>query len=151
MNASTYITSAAILSTLAIVFGIIFGVILHLVFSFSLYTMVKKRGMQNPWLAWIPIANFYCVGKIVGNVSIFKLNLTNTEIILPLAFALFIGLAYVPLVGFILAAAGLLVLVVAMHKLYMQFDSENAFILTILTAILPVIAAPIIMFIYREK
>ncbi len=151
METSTLITSAAILNTLGIIFRVIFGVILYLVFSFSLYTMVKKRGMHNPWLAWIPIVNFYCVGKIVGDIKIFKLHLTNTEIILPLAFALFIGLTYIPLVGFILSAAGLLVLVLAMHKLYQLFDPENAFILTILTAILPVIAAPVIMFIYREK
>ena len=151
MNTPTYLTSAAILSTLGIIFGIIFGVLLHLLFSYSLYTMAKKRGMPNPWLAWIPVANFYCVGKMTGDINIFKLKLTNMEIILPLAFALFIGLAYVPLVGFILSAAGLLVLVIAMHKLYMTFDQENAFILTILTAILPYFAAPVIMFIYRGK
>ena len=151
MDTSTLITSAAILNTLGIVFGLIFGVILHLVFSFSLYIIIKKRGMVNPWLAWIPIANFYFIGKIVGDIKIFKLQLTNTEIILPLAFALFIGLAYIPLVGFMLSAAGLLVLVLAMNKLYQLFDPENAFILTLLTAILPVIAAPVIMFIYREK
>lgn len=151
MDTPTYITSAAILSTLGIVFGIIFSVLLHLLFSYSLYMMVKKRAMPNPWLAWIPIVNFYCIGKITGDIKIFKLNLTNMEIILPLAFALFIGLAYIPLVGFILSATGLLVLVIAMHKLYEKFDSENAFILTIMTAVLPIIAAPIIMFIYREK
>ena len=107
--------------------------------------------MQNPWLAWIPIVNFYCVGKMVGDIDMFKLHLSNTEIILPLAFALFLGLAYVPLVGTILSAAGLLVLVLAMYKLYQQFDPKNAFILTILTAILPILATPVIMFIYREK
>lgn len=147
----TMVTSAAILSTLGIAFNIIFSIVLYLVFAFSLYTMVKKRNMQNPWLAWIPVVNFYCVGKMVGDIEIFKLKLTNTEIILPLAFALFVGLAYVPLVGAILSAAGLLVIVMAMHKLYTQFDSKNAFILTILTAIIPILAAPVIMFIYREK
>jgi len=151
MDTPTYITSAVILSTLGIIFGIIFGVLLHLLFSYSLHTMVKKRGMPNPWLAWIPVVNFYCIGKMTGNISIFKLNLTNMEIILPFAFALFIGLAYVPLVGFILSAIGLLVLVIAMHRLYETFDRKNAFVLTIMTAVLPIIAAPVIMFIYREK
>lgn len=151
INTPTYVTSAAILSTLAIIFGIIFSILLYIVFSYSLFIMVKKRNMPNPWMAWIPIVNFYCIGKMVGPISIFKLNLTNTEIILPLAFCLFIGLAYIPLVGFILSAAGLLVIVMAMNKLYQQFDPENSFVLTILTAILPVLAAPVIMFIYRNK
>jgi len=151
MTTPTYLTSAAILSTLAIIFGIIFSIVLYIVFSYSLYIMVKKREMPNPWMAWIPFVNFYCIGKMVGPLTIFKLSLTNTEIILPLAFALFIGLAYIPLVGFILSASGLLVLVVAFNKLYQHFDSENAFVLTILTAILPVLATPVIMFIYRNK
>jgi hypothetical protein len=113
--------------------------------------MVKKREMQNPWIAWIPIVNFYFLGRLTGDISIFNLTLTNMEIILPMAFALFIGLAYIPLVGFLLSAAGLLVIVIAMHKLYQTFDPENAFILTLLTAILPIAAAPVIMFIYRDK
>lgn len=148
---STIVTSAAIFNTLELILGIFFGVILYIVFAYSLYMMVRKRDMDKPWLAWIPVVNFYCIGKMTGDIQIFKLHLTNTEIILPLAFALFAGLWFVPLVGFILSAAGLLVLVMAMHKLYLTFDSENAFIFTILTAMLPVIAAPAIMFIYRNK
>lgn len=151
MNPQNYVTSVAILSTLGVIFQVIFSIIFYLIFAYSLYMMAKKRNMEIPWLAWIPIANMYLVGKMVGDVKIFSLNLNNMEIILPLAFALFVGLAYVPLVGFILSAMGLLVLVVAFHKLYETFDRENAFILTILTAILPVIATPIIMFVNRDK
>lgn len=151
MNPQNYVTSVTILSTLEVIFQVVFSIIFYLIFAYSLYVMVKKRNMDIPWLAWIPIANMYLVGKMVGDVKIFSLSLNNMEIILPLAFALFVGLAYVPLVGFILSAMGLLVLVVAFHKLYETFDKENAFILTILTAILPVIAAPIIMFVHRDK
>lgn len=151
MNPQNYVTSVAILSTLGIIFQVIFSIIFYLIFAYSLYLMAKKRNMEIPWLAWIPVANMYLVGKMVGDVKIFSLNLNNMEIILPLAFALFVGLAYVPLVGFILSAMGLLVLVVAFHKLYEKLDRENAFIFTILTAILPVIATPIIMFVNRNK
>ncbi len=151
MNTQNYVTSLAILSTLGIIFQVIFNLIFYLIFAYSLYVMAKKRSLEIPWLAWIPIANMYLVGKMVGDIKIFSLNLNNMEIILPLAFALWAGLAYVPLVGFVLSAIGLLVIVIAFHKLYETFDKENAFILTILTAILPVIATPIIMFIHRDK
>jgi len=145
------VTSTTVFAALSIVFTVIFSVALYVIFSYSLYMIVKKRNMENPWISWIPIANMYFVGKLTGDIKIFSLSLTNMEIILPLAFALFIGLKYIPLVGFILSAIGLLVIVVSFHKLYEKFDADNAFILTILTAILPVIAAPIIMFIYRNK
>lgn len=113
--------------------------------------MTKRRNMSPHWLAWVPIANMYLIGKIIGEIKIFSLTLNNMEIILPLAFALWAGLAYIPLVGFVLSAIGLFVIVIAFNKLYEKFDRENAFVLTILSAILPVIATPIIMFIYRNK
>ena len=145
------ITSASIFAVLSILFTVLFSIGFYVIFAYSLYVIVKKKEMPNPWLAWIPIANMYCVGKIVGDLKIFTLNLTNMEIILPFAFALFIGLKYIPFVGFILSGIGLLVLVMAFHKLYETFDRENAFILTIITAILPVMAAPVILFVYRNK
>ncbi len=145
------VTSASIFTFLSVLFTVIFSVALYVLFSYSLYVIVKKREMPNPWLAWIPIVNMYCIGKITGDIKIFSLSLTNMEIILPLAFTLFIGLKYIPLVGFILSAIGLLVLVMAFHKLYESFDRENSFLLTILTAILPVLAAPVILFIYRNR
>ena len=145
------VTTTSIFAALSVLFTVIFSVALYVLFSYSLYVIVKKRDMPNPWLAWIPIVNLFCVGKITGDIKIFSLSLTNTEIILPLAFALFIGLKYIPLVGFILSAIGLLVLVMAFHKLYEKFDPENAFLLTIITAILPVLAAPVILFIYRNR
>lgn len=145
------VTSTSIFTALSIVLTVIFSVALYVLFSYSLYVIVKKRDMPNPWLAWIPIVNMYCIGKMVGDLKVFSLQLTNMEIILPLAFALFIGLKYIPLVGFILSAIGLLVLIIAFNKLYKVFDEKNAFILTIITALLPTIAAPIIFFIYRNK
>ena len=145
------VTSTSIIAAMSTVLTVIFSVALYIVFAYSLYEIVRKQEMPNPWLAWIPIVNMYCVGKLVGNIKVFNLSLTNMEIILPLAFALFVGLKYIPLVGFILSAIGLLVLVLAFHVLYEKFDPDNAFLLTIITAILPVLAAPVILFIYRNK
>ncbi|HPQ48203.1 MAG TPA: hypothetical protein PLP30_12600 [Clostridia bacterium] len=145
------VTSTSIIAAMSTVLTVIFSVALYILFAYSLYEIVRKQEMPNPWLAWIPIVNMYCVGKLVGNIKVFNLSLTNMEIILPLAFALFVGLKYIPLVGFILSAIGLLVLVLAFHVLYEKFDPDNAFLLTIITAILPVLAAPVILFIYRNK
>ena len=151
MYNTSLVTASSIFAALSVLVTVLFSVACYVLFSYSLYIIVSKRNMPNPWLAWIPFANLYCVGKITGDIKIFTLKLQNMEIILPLAFALFIGLRYIPLVGFVLSAIGLLVLVIAFHKLYETFDPENAFILTIMTAILPVIAAPVILFIYRNK
>ena len=32
--------------------------------SLGLYTIAKRRGIENPWLAWIPVANYWILGCI---------------------------------------------------------------------------------------
>ena len=32
--------------------------------SLSLYTIAKRRGIKNPWLAWIPVGNIWIMGCI---------------------------------------------------------------------------------------
>ena len=58
-------------------FGMIFGVVYMVVLffslllsltlfvlrAFSLYTIAKRRGLRNPWLVWIPVANRWMIGS----------------------------------------------------------------------------------------
>lgn len=32
--------------------------------SIGLYTIAKNRGIQNPWLAWLPVGNYWIAGSI---------------------------------------------------------------------------------------
>lgn len=32
--------------------------------SLALYTIAKRRGLTNPWLSWIPVANVWLLGSI---------------------------------------------------------------------------------------
>ena len=32
--------------------------------SVGLYTLAKRRGIQNPWLAWLPVGNYWIAGSI---------------------------------------------------------------------------------------
>ena len=32
--------------------------------SIALYSMAKNRGIQNPWLAWLPIGNYWIAGSL---------------------------------------------------------------------------------------
>lgn len=36
----------------------------YIVTALSLYTIAKRRGIHNPWLAWVPIANMWMLGCI---------------------------------------------------------------------------------------
>ena len=38
--------------------------------SLAFYTMAKNRGVKHPWLAWIPFANYWIVGKLVNECDL---------------------------------------------------------------------------------
>lgn len=58
---------------LAQLFGVIIGVLLvmlalwvvcYVFQSVSLYTVAKRRGIKNPWLAWLPVGYYWIAGSI---------------------------------------------------------------------------------------
>ena len=40
------------------------GVAAYLFMALGLYTIARNRGLRNPWLAWIPVANLWLLGCI---------------------------------------------------------------------------------------
>lgn len=46
-------------------FAMIIGVVFYVLESLGLYTVAKRRGINNPWLAWIPVGcNLWILGQI---------------------------------------------------------------------------------------
>ena len=42
----------------------IWGILVYVLTALGLHTVAKRRGIQNPWLAWIPIADSWILGSI---------------------------------------------------------------------------------------
>ncbi len=47
----------------------------------GLYTIAKREGIKAPFLAFIPFASFYLLGKIVGGVKVFGRHVKNLGLI----------------------------------------------------------------------
>ncbi len=43
---------------------LVFGLVSYVLSSAGMYTIAKRRGIHNPWLAWIPVANSWILGSI---------------------------------------------------------------------------------------
>ena len=41
-----------------------FAILCYVLESLGLYTIAKRRGLNNPWLAWIPVGNTWILGLI---------------------------------------------------------------------------------------
>lgn len=56
----------AIIGTLVLVglFCMVLGIILYVFQSVGLYAIAKRRGINNPWLAWIPVGRDWMLGCV---------------------------------------------------------------------------------------
>lgn len=41
-----------------------FSVVTYILYSYGTYSIAKRRGIRNPWLAWIPIGSSWILGSI---------------------------------------------------------------------------------------
>ena len=43
------------------------GLALYVIMSMGLYTIAERRGIPNPWLAWLPVGNVWILGAIADH------------------------------------------------------------------------------------
>lgn len=42
----------------------LFGIAAYILTALSIYTVSRRRGLNNPWLAWIPVVNCWLLGSL---------------------------------------------------------------------------------------
>jgi hypothetical protein len=122
--------------TLAIVgavFMAIVAVAFYVFFAFTLYRLAQKRNMEMPWLAWIPIAQMYVIGKMVKSVRISNFEIPALEIVLPVAMLAYLLFNGIPVLGLIITLAYFALILLSLYNLYRQYVPENAVVYTILS------------------
>jgi hypothetical protein len=86
------------LAGIALVVGVIgliaavLGLVFYVLKSLGMYTIAKRRGINNPWLAWLPVGNEWIAGSISDQYRyVAKGQVTNRRIImLALSIAAFV-------------------------------------------------------------
>lgn len=77
---------------LVVAIALLVGYVLR---SIGLHTMAKNRGIKNPWLAWLPVGNYWIAGSIADQYRyVAKGEVTNRRKIL-----LILGIATIVLSG----------------------------------------------------
>lgn len=132
------------------IFSII-GIVFYVLSSLGLYSLAKNAGIENPWLAWIPIGNLYILALLVKNVSIGSFEVPRLEITLPVGCVAVWILSNIPFIGWIFSIAYLVLTIMVMYKLYSIYRPQQAMLWTILGVIFVGIALPaIFIFIMRN-
>ena len=64
--------ASAMLVILAVVYLLLIGFALlsYVLSSLGFYTMAQRRGIRNPGLAWVPIANYWIIGSLADQYDL---------------------------------------------------------------------------------
>lgn len=97
---------AVYMATLLVAY--ILGIVSYVLQSVGFYSMAKRRGIHNPWLAWVPVGNVWILGSISDQYQyVAKGNVRNrrkTLLGLMIAMLIISVLTVVALVAFFFGA-----------------------------------------------
>ena len=113
--------------------------------SMGLYTMAKNRGIDNAWLAWVPVANNWLLGEIADDINRRKSKKTNYSLILLVLTAAgaaggfsLILLPFSALFSAPVSIAASVVYFIALYEIYQDYAPQNAVVFLVLSILLSV-------------
>ncbi len=71
----------------------VYYIICYVFLGIGLYTMARRRNMQAAFLAWVPIANTYLMGKLIGEINVFGIKVKNIGLIGVITGVVYAGVA----------------------------------------------------------
>ena len=122
----------AILGMFLFIFAFI-GIVLYVIFSFAFYKMAVNAGIENAWLAWIPVAQWYVLAKIIKSLRIAGYDIPYLEFVLPGATVIALILNRIPVIGSLVSIANFVLLLFALNKLYKMYKPDQAVLFTVLS------------------
>lgn len=128
---------------------VILAIAMYIFMAVGLYRLAANRHIENPWLAFIPIANLYILGMLVGKLKIDSFEIPSLELVLPIGCVVTAVIKFIPLIGWLASIAYLILTILTLYKLYGMYRPQSAALWTVLSVVLPFMG-PIFLFIMRN-
>lgn len=141
-------TFLAAVAGLSIIFLVVF-VVLWVLKSIGLAQMAKNKGIENGWLAWLPVADLYLMGTIVEEMNLFSMKVTNLGLWFPVVNMLGIMLSGIPILG-IIFYLGLIVFQIVFIYHFFKMYTPQATLYTVLCVFFAFLC-PIFIFVLRDN
>ncbi len=129
--------------------AIIFAIGSYVLAALGLYTMAQNRQLENAWVAWIPVAQLYILGKLIRTLNIGGYEIPQIELVLPGVAVAGVVLGAIPLIGTLIAIASAVVSLFALYKLYSMHRPEQATLYMILSVVIPFMG-PVFIYMIRN-
>ncbi len=85
----------------------LFGIAGYVLTALAIYTIARRRGLNNPWLAWIPVANCWLLGSLSDQYQyvVKGKNTSRRKWLLGLNILMFVIVAAIAVLGIAVAGA----------------------------------------------
>lgn len=100
-------------------------IVMYVLFSLGLYTLAGRRNIENPWLAWIPVVQFYTMGEVIGPFKIADYNIDKPGLYLLLGMVGCMVLSQIPVLGIIFTLATAVLSFGAFYYLFKRYTTDN--------------------------
>lgn len=139
------------LAGISIIFRCVYSAVLYFAMAISLYSIAKNNNVPNPWLAFIPIVQYYIIGSLCEEYVIFGFRIRRLQLTLVLLELLqvFLGIAS-PAIYIPLRIIVNILIVLVLHKFFYLFSPQHAFLYAALSLFgrLPLV---IIMYMIKDR
>ncbi len=120
---------------------------LYILTALGLKKLADNRGIENSWIAFIPVFQVYILGLLIVDLEIFGYEIPELPIVLPIMLVISPIIIKIPGVGSLFSFLSFIVFCFALHKLYAP---ESATLYIILSIVLPFMG-PILIFSIRDN
>ena len=126
------------------------SIVLYILSALGLKKLADNRGIENSWIAFIPVLQVYILGLLIEDLEIFGYEIPELPIVLPIMLAINPIIAKIPVVGSLFSLLSFIVFCFALHKLYKLYAPESATLYIVLSIVLPFMG-PILIFSIRDN
>lgn len=148
--------AAAAVAALVLLVVLAIAATTYVLRAIGLYTMAKNRGVENAWLAWVPVGNNWLLGQIADDAALRQGKKTNYSLILLVltaagaagGFSLLL-LPFSALLSAPLSIGLSVVYFIALYEIYQDYAPKNAAVYLVLSVLLSL--HWLLLFILRDR
>lgn len=168
--------AVAIFCVVILLFAMAIGIVSYVFRSLSLHTIAKRRGIRNPWMAWVPVLHTWTLGSISDQYQyVVKGKVKNKRTLLLVMYCVtyavsiaanvlsavytwsdyagdgfLVATMVLSLVNLVVAVVAAVFYYIAMYDLYTSCDPKNNVLFLVLGIVFQ-IAEPFFLFVNRNK
>ncbi|MBS7527828.1 hypothetical protein KHM83_14175 [Fusibacter paucivorans] len=125
------------------------GIVGYILSALGLMRMAQNRGIDNAWLAWIPVGNLWIMGQLIGPLRFGDKSYDHAEHILVVGLLLSVVLSRVPVIGALLRIIMSLLTIYTFFMIFKQYAEDRAVLYTVISILLPTLVPGILFFSMR--